>query len=702
MDHFFSKNIALIPGIEPDKIQLLGEELSIYTYEDLLRYYPFRYEERTHRVLITHLGTTTANVTLQGYITKLQKIGGAKKRLVALFQDETGKADLIWFQNFSWIIKKLQPNTLYKIWGKPTFTAPNQLQFIHPEITVLVDKNVDKNQDRPSWFPLYHTTDNLKKNKLDSKGIAALQKKIVTQLQLTTITETLPAYLLTTYRLISLKEAFKYIHFPMNQESLHQSRRRLKFEELFYIQLRLFKMKQIRLEKQASKVFKNLWLFNEFYKKHLPFSLTDDQKKVVRDIYRDLHTGHQMDRLLQGDVGSGKTIVAFLAMLIVVADGGQVAIMAPTEILAKQHYLRFCSFAEPLNLRIALLTGSTKKKERVHMLYQLKAGLLHIIVGTHALLNDEVAFKELAFFVIDEQHRFGVAQRAGLLTKNKCYFPHILIMTATPIPRTLAMTFYGDLAISTIYQLPEGRLPIQTQHYYEKARLRVFKFLSQQLALGRQVYMVYPFIEESALLDYHNLLAGYESVTRAFPAVSIGIIHGKMDYASKDLEMRRFEKNETSILVSTTVIEVGINVPNATVMVIESAERFGLSQMHQLRGRIGRGSAQSYCILMTGYQLNKVSKARIETMVKTTNGFEIAELDLKLRGPGDLMGLKQSGALDLKIADLTTDANILEEARASAKGIIEKDPNFQSPSNLVIHEEYHRLLHVKGSWSRIG
>ncbi|TDG94747.1 ATP-dependent DNA helicase RecG [Cardinium endosymbiont of Culicoides punctatus] len=702
MADFISKDIALLSGVGPDKAELLKNELHISTYEDLLRHYPFRYENRTYLSTVAELYAADNNspfvssgVQLQGCIVHLKKVEKGKKRLVAIFKDETGQIELIWFQNFSWIVKNIKPHIRYSVWSKLNLSPNGQRQLIHPEIKIFVNGQ----QELYSYIPVYSTTEKLRKSYLDSKGIVGLQRKLLNNLH---VYETLPSYLLTKYKLFTLEKALRDIHFPTNATALRHAQRRLKFEELFYIQLKLLKLRQVRIEKQSSKSFEDLSLFNTFYEKHLPFSLTNSQKSVIREIHHDLISGKQMNRLLQGDVGSGKTIVAFLAMLMVISQGAQVAIMAPTEILAKQHFSRFYSFAQLLNLNIALLTGSTKKKEREHTLYKLKTGILHIIVGTHALISEGVSFKELGFFVIDEQHRFGVAQRAGLLSKNQNYVPHILIMTATPIPRTLAMTFYGDLDVSTISELPAGRRPIKTQHYYENSRLKLFQFLREQMSLGRQIYVVYPLIEESAVLDYNNLMAGYESISRAFPDVQIGIVHGKMDSFSRDMEMRRFEKNETTILVATTVIEVGINIPNATVMVIESAERFGLSQLHQLRGRVGRGSEQSYCILMTDYKLNKIGKARIETMVKTTNGFEISELDLKLRGPGDLMGLQQSGILNLKIANLSTDINILEAARESARKIIQEDPDFQSVDNLPIYKEYTRLVNKAGVWSMIG
>ncbi|WP_419241903.1 ATP-dependent DNA helicase RecG [Cardinium endosymbiont of Nabis limbatus] len=695
MDHFFSRDIVDLIG--SDKAQLFKDELGIHTYEDLLKHYPFRYEDRGNQSTIAALTPTTPGVQLCGYIKKLQSIEKGKKRLVALFEDDTGQLELVWFHNFAWVIKKIKANVRYRVWGKPVFLAQGQKQLIHPELYPLYGHQTQKSQ----LIPVYHSTEKLKRNQLDAKGIAFVQKKVLSQLK-TTVEETLPEYVLRRYELSPLREVFQNIHFPGDETLLKQAQRRLKFEELFYIQLKLLKARQVRVERQNGKVFNNVSLLNTFYHNHLPFHLTADQKKTIKEIYRDLGSGKQMNRLLQGDVGSGKTIVAFLAMLVVIASNAQVAIMAPTEILAKQHFERFLLFAQPLHLNITLLTGSTKRKEREHILYRLKVGILNIIVGTHALLSDDVSFNELGFFIIDEQHRFGVAQRAGLLTKNQVYAPHILIMTATPIPRTLAMTFYGDLDLSTIYELPSGRQPIKTQHYYENFRLKVFQFIREQILLGRQVYIVYPLIEASAALDYSDLMAGYASIVRAFPGMPVGIVHGKMDGASKDIEMKRFEKNETRILVTTTVIEVGVNIPNATVMVIESAERFGLSQLHQLRGRVGRSSAQSYCILMTDYRLNKTGKERIETMVRTNNGFEIAELDLKLRGPGDLMGLQQSGALNLKIADLAKDAAILEAARRLAKDIMQQDPEFQHPANLPIYREYARLLAAAGGWNRIG
>lgn len=694
MEHFFSRQVASLMENEPEKAQLLRDEIGVVTYEDLITYFPFRYEDRSKHVLIKDIVSTDLSLSLQGRVKSIKR-DRKDKKLTVIFSDDTGSVELVWFKKFTWLTKSLKPYMLYRIWGKPSFTKHGKIQFVHPELSAVLNEN----KQEASLHPIYRGTEKLKKNKLDSKGIAQIQKRLLNQLD---IEETLSDDLLQRYKLVSLKEAFTNIHFPRCLESLRQARRRLKFEELFFIQLRLLKTRQVRVEKQESKTFSELSLFHEFYNKYLPFKLTEDQKKAIKDIYHDFVSGKQMNRFLQGDVGSGKTIVAFLSMLIVIGSGAQVAIMAPTEVLAKQHYMRFCTFAQQLKLNIALLTGSTKKKERDYLLYQLKSGLLHIVVGTHALLGDNVSFHELGFFIVDEQHRFGVAQRAGLLSKNKNYIPHVLIMTATPIPRTLAMTFYGDLDLSTMYQLPEGRKPIKTQHYYESSRLRVFKFLKDQLALGRQIYIVYPLIEESSVLDYDNLLAGYESIQRAFPETPIGIIHGRMNPADKDMEMQQFANNQTKILVSTTVIEVGINVPNATVMVIESAERFGLAQLHQLRGRVGRGSEQSYCMLITSRRLNKISKARIASMVKTNSGFELAELDLQLRGPGDLMGLQQSGSFELKIADLKVDIAVLEEARLSAKRIVADDPNLEKIENLPILREYNRLLDVVGNWGMVG
>ena len=541
----------------------------------------------------------------------------------------------------------------------------------------------------------------LKKKYLDSKGIAKLQKSLL-ETAISRIRETLPQNLLGEFNLTSKQEAVKQIHFPVQLEALQTAQFRLKFEELFYIQLRVLKLKITRLDKFKGFVFDNADLLNDFFKNHLPFDLTNAQKRVIKEVYRDMRSSSQMNRLLQGDVGSGKTIVAFICMLIAVGAGKQTAMMAPTEILAIQHYQGLKDYANKMGLRIALLTRSTKTAERRIIHDYLKSGELHIIVGTHALIEDKVQFKELGLAVVDEQHRFGVAQRSKLWQKNKNIYPHVLVMTATPIPRTLAMTLYGDLDISTIDELPAGRKPIKTTHSYDSNRLKVNGFIKDQISQGRQIYIVYPLIEESEKLDLKHLMDGYESACRAFPNVPISIVHGKMKSEAKDFEMNRFVNGETKIMVATTVIEVGVNVPNASVMIIENAERFGLAQLHQLRGRVGRGADQSYCVLISSYKLSKEARVRIETMVRTNNGFEIADTDLKLRGPGDLMGTQQSGALDLLIADLGKDGKILQSARQAAQALLSNDPGLEKPENKNIRQQVESMRKTVINWSRIS
>ncbi|MEL6358619.1 MAG: ATP-dependent DNA helicase RecG, partial [Bacteroidota bacterium] len=536
---------------------------------------------------------------------------------------------------------------------------------------------------------------------LDSKALARLQHNLL-QKAASHVKETLPLPLLQQYKLISKIEALRNIHFPKDQGSLQKARLRLKFEELFYVQVQLLQHKQVRVEKQPGPVFQDTQLLHRFYHQLLPFALTNAQQRVVKEIYQDFRSGHQMNRLVQGDVGSGKTMVAFLGMLICIGGGAQIAMMAPTEILAEQHYKGLQDFAQPLNISIALLTGSTPRKQRKEIIEALQAGTIQLLVGTHALLNTEVAFSRLGLAVIDEQHRFGVAQRAKLWTKNQDYFPHVLVMTATPIPRTLAMTLYGDLDVSVIDEMPAGRKPIKTLHYYDTQRLKAFGLLKQQIAAGRQVYMVYPLIEESEKLDYKNLMDGYESICRAFPEFPVSIIHGQMSATDKEYEMQRFAQGETKIMVATTVIEVGVNVPNASVMVIENAERFGLAQLHQLRGRVGRGSEQSYCILMTDTKLGSKSRERIQTMVRTNNGFEIADVDLQLRGPGDLLGIQQSGLLDLKIADLSQDSKILQAARAAAQHLLEEDPTLAQPPNAPVKTTLAHTRSHTVNWGSIS
>ena len=549
--------------------------------------------------------------------------------------------------------------------------------------------------------PVYPLTDKLRNRYIDNKFIIKLQQDLL-KAAISHIRETLPASIVQQQKLIGKKEAIINIHFPRNNEWLLSAQRRLKFEELFFIQLQLIKLKLVRQGKFKGIVFSDTVILTKFYKEHLPFDLTNAQKKVVREIYTDMKSGKQMNRLLQGDVGSGKTIVAFISILLAIGGDAQAALMAPTEILAQQHYANLKKYADKMDIPIALLTGSVKKSARKPIHEQLVEGTLKILIGTHALLEEEVKFKKLGLAIIDEQHRFGVAQRSKLWQKNADFYPHVLVMTATPIPRTLAMTLYGDLEISVIDELPKGRKPIKTSHRFDSHRLQVNGFIKTQLEVGRQIYMVYPLIEESEKLDLKHLMDGYESIARAFPDVPISIVHGQMKPEAKDYEMARFVKGETKIMVATTVIEVGVDVPNASVMVIESAQRFGLSQMHQWRGRVGRGAEQSYCILMTDHKLSAESKTRIETMVRTNNGFEIAETDLKLRGPGDLMGTQQSGALDLLIADLGKDGELLQQAREAAQLVLEKDPLLQQPENHLILQQIESIKKAAVNWSRIS
>jgi ATP-dependent DNA helicase RecG len=587
-------------------------------------------------------------------------------------------------------------NVDYVVFGKPNRYG-NKLSIAHPEVEPITAKN----EAGGFLQPVYPITEKLRARYIDSKFISKLQQEVLRAAQ-SHIRETLPTDLISRLRLLEKKESLNAIHFPQSHEQLAAAQHRLKFEELFYIQLRLIKMKLVRQEKFKGFVFNDTGLLTKFYKDHLPFTLTEAQKRVVREIYADMKSGKQMNRLLQGDVGSGKTMVGFICMLLVVGSGAQAALMAPTEILAQQHYNNLKKYADAMNIRIALLTGSVKKSKRKPIHNELESGELKILIGTHALLEEGVKFHKLGLAIIDEQHRFGVAQRSKLWQKNPDVYPHVLVMTATPIPRTLAMTLYGDLEISVIDELPKGRKPIKTTHRYDAHRLQVNGFLRAQIDAGRQVYVVYPLIEESEKLDLKHLMDGYESITRAFPDIAVSIVHGQMKPEAKDFEMARFAKGETKVMVATTVIEVGVDVPNASVMVIESAERFGLSQLHQLRGRVGRGAEQSYCILMTGNKLSSDSKIRIETMVKTNNGFEISEIDLKLRGPGDLMGTQQSGALDLLIADLSKDGELLKIARDEANQILLADPDLTKPQHATIRIQVESMKKTVVNWSRIS
>lgn len=697
MANFFDTSLEFIKGVGPHRAALLQKELRLFTFGDLIQYYPFRHEDRTRFYKVKEVNDDMPYVQLIGKITDFELIGvGFKKRLVGYFEDETSELELVWFQGINWVTKKIKPNTSYVVFGKPNRFG-NKFSIAHPEIEPLTQGN-----ERGGFLqPVYNVTEKLKARHIDSKLISKLVSEIL-KISQSHIRETLPTSLLQKQKLLSKREAVQAIHFTQSHEQLSAAQTRLKFEELFYIQLRLIKMKLVRQEKFRGIVFNDTAILTRFYKEYLPFDLTEAQKRVIREIYTDMKSGKQMNRLLQGDVGSGKTIVAFICMLLVVGSGAQATLMAPTEILAQQHYANLKKFADAMGISIALLTGSVKKSLRKPIHEALENGSLKILVGTHALLEEGVKFNQLGLAIVDEQHRFGVAQRSKLWQKNSDFYPHVLVMTATPIPRTLAMTLYGDLEISVIDELPKGRKPIKTSHRFDSHRLQVNGFLKTQIEAGRQVYVVYPLIEESEKLDLKHLMDGYESISRAFPDVAISIVHGKMKAEAKDYEMARFVKGETKIMVATTVIEVGVDVPNASVMVIESAERFGLSQLHQLRGRVGRGAEQSYCILMSGNKLSSDSKVRIHTMVQTNNGFEISETDLKLRGPGDLMGTQQSGALDLLIADLGKDGEILKKAREEAQQILENDPILDKPENRVIRLQIESMKKTAVNWSRIS
>ncbi len=697
MTNFFDTRIEFLKGVGPRKSELLNKELKIFTYGDLIQHYPFRYEDRSHFYKVGELQPDLPMVQIIGVIKGFRQIGkGRKIRLVAKLEDDTGQVELVWFKGVSWVLDKLKQAVPYVVYGKPTLYG-RTMNIAHPEVEPVTERSAKSGYLQP----VYHSTEKLKNRYLDSRSIIKLQKVLLLQ-SLNYISETLPVHIRNELGLCMKKEAIVQIHFPKDHSELNKAKFRLKFEELFYVQLKLIKQKITRTEKFKGLLMNDSSLVTAFYENHLPFKLTNAQKRVIKEVYRDFRSGKQMNRLLQGDVGSGKTIVAFACMLIAIGSGTQTALMAPTEILAEQHYHGLSSFAQKMGLRITRLTGSTKQSERKIIHRLLRDGEINILVGTHALLEEIVKFKKLGLAVIDEQHRFGVDQRAKLWNKNRDSYPHVLVMTATPIPRTLAMTLYGDLEVSVIDELPAGRKLIRTNHYYDSSRLKIFGFIRDQIQAGRQIYIVYPLIEESEKSDYKDLMDGFESVNRAFPDLAISILHGRMKSEAKDFEMERFTKGESKIMVATTVIEVGIDVPNASVMVIENAERFGLAQLHQLRGRVGRGAEQSYCILMTSYKLSKEARTRIETMVRTNNGFEIADVDLKLRGPGDLMGTQQSGVLDLLIADLANDGKILQVARNTASKLLEDDPKLEREDNIMVKQQIERSSVHRDNWSRIS
>ncbi|HBS53885.1 MAG TPA: ATP-dependent DNA helicase RecG [Flavobacterium sp.] len=693
--------IEYLKGVGPHRGELLRKELGIFKYGDLVNFFPNRYIDRTRYYKINELQNTVSEVQIIGKIIHIKTVefGKNKKRLVATFVDDTGQMELVWFQGHKWIRESLKLNEVIVIFGKCT-SFNGTFNMAHPEMELLSEHQKSL---RSAMQAIYPSTETLANRGISNRIIIKMMQQLFLETQ-NLFSETLPDYLLDQLKLIPKKVALFNIHFPQSSEALAKAQFRLKFEELFFIQLQLITKNLIQKHKIKGHPFTNVGEnFNGFYQHHLPFELTNAQKRVIKEIRTDMGSNAQMNRLLQGDVGSGKTIVAFMSMLLAIDNGFQACLMAPTEILANQHFLGLSELAKTANINIQLLTGSTKTAERKIIHEALENGSLHILIGTHALLEDKVQFKNLGLAVIDEQHRFGVEQRSKLWKKNTIP-PHVLVMTATPIPRTLAMSLYGDLDISVIDELPPGRKPIQTVHRFDSNRLKVWKFLKDEIALGRQIYIVYPLIQESEKMDFKDLMDGYESISRDFPLpqYSISILHGKMKPADKDAEMKRFVEGKTNIMVATTVIEVGVNVPNASVMIIESAERFGLSQLHQLRGRVGRGAEQSYCILMTSHKLSSDSKTRMETMVSTNDGFEIAEVDLKLRGPGDLMGTQQSGVLNLQIADIVKDRDILMLARNYALQLLRDDASMQKPEHTTLRSVFIEMTKKKNIWNYIS
>jgi len=697
----FQTPVEYLKGVGLTRADVLKKELQIATFDDLLRHYPFKYIDRTRFYKIREIEPEMPYVQVIARITHKEILGEKHtKRIVFQAQDDTGVMELVWFQGIRWVEKALVPGKAYIIFGKPGFFN-GKAQMAHPEMELYSPEALQR-KGNATLQPAYNSTEKLKQFGLDSKGLQKLTATLL-ELHAKDIHENLPAYIINRFGLMPRASAFRNIHFPEDAAALNEAQYRLKFEELFILQLKLLKTKVHRTNKFKGNIFGSIGnYFNEFYHHKLPFELTNAQKKVLKEIRQDTQRGIQMNRLLQGDVGSGKTVVALMCMLIAIDNGFQTCIMAPTEILANQHYQTIKALVGDDFVEVALLTGSTKQKARKVLHERLESGELKILIGTHALIEDKVQYKNLGFVVIDEQHRFGVEQRSKLWRKNNIP-PHVLVMTATPIPRTLAMTLYGDLDVSVIDELPAGRKPIETKHLYENQRLLMFGSMKREIAKGRQIYVVYPLIQESEKLDLKNLQDGTDVMAREFPLPDyrISIVHGKMKPAEKDFEMQRFVKGETQIMVATTVIEVGVNIPNASVMIIENAERFGLSQLHQLRGRVGRGGEQSYCILMSGNKLSHDGRTRLNTMVKTNNGFEIAETDLQLRGPGNLEGTQQSGVLDLKVANLVTDQELLIRVRHCVEEIFEKDPQLALPEHQILHQAFQNK-EVGLSWDKIS
>ena len=688
------QKIEFVKGVGPQKASLLNSEIGIYNLFDMLHYFPFRYEDRSDIKKLSEVN----NESLEGvfYVQVISKNLVKKfknKSLKVKIKDPTGYGELVWMKGTEWVEDKMIVGKKYLVFGKPKIYKKT-ISFFHPE-------TFEKNKTSLGIRPVYSTTEKLKRKYINTRFFNRIIDEVIKK-TIPQIKENLPEDVVKKNNLISRASALQNIHLPKNKAMVDEARKRLKFEELFFLQLQILQLKNTRLKAFPGYVFKKKKLLNDFYKKHLPFELTGAQKKVIKECYQNMCSGKQMNRLVQGDVGSGKTIVAFLCMLFVVEENSQVAFMAPTEVLADQHFKSIQNQALKLNLSVAVLTGSTKEKERKTMLSRLKKGEIDILIGTHALIEKRVEFGRLGLVIIDEQHKFGVAQRAKLWSKKREFYPHVLVMTATPIPRTLALTLYGDLDVSVIDELPSGRKEIITSHRFDNSRLKVLNFIKKTVDLGGQVYVVYPLIEESANKDHKDLMDGYDSLTRYFPKTQIGVLHGKMKSENKEHEMKRFAEGKSKILVSTTVIEVGVDVANASVIIIESAERFGLSQLHQLRGRVGRGGAQSYCILMTKYDLSKDSKDRIKAMVGSSDGFKIANVDLKMRGPGNMMGTKQSGLLELRFVNLAEDYNIIKQTRDVVSGLMKNDPNLTNLKNKGTKEYLKKSIKSNINWSRVS
>ena len=697
--HVLSTPIEYLKGVGPIRAELFKKELRIFSYEDLLMHFPFRYIDKSNIHLISDINEDMPYIQFKGKIIKLEEKGLRKsKRLIAHLRDSSGDIELIWFKSVKWIKSSINLDKEYLVFGKPTFYS-GKASLVHPELDVLDDESIDSR----GLHGVYSTTEKLINKGLNSRAISRLIKNLIPHLE-NNIDESLSQEILDKYKLPNKKEALTNIHLSKDLKELERSQKRLKFEELFFLQLHLVKIKMIRNNKYIGYSLSQLGdNFHNYYKNHLKFELTNAQKRVIKEIRIDVKNNKQMNRLLQGDVGSGKTIVALLSMLMAIDNGFQACIMAPTEILAQQHFTTISKELAEMDINVNILTGSKKTKARRELLEELENGKIQLLIGTHALLEDKVKFHNLGFVVIDEQHRFGVAQRAKLWKKNK-FPPHVLVMTATPIPRTLSMTLYGDLDVSVIDELPPGRKVIKTLWRSDSSRLKILRFMREQIKVGRQIYVVFPLIDESAKLDYKNLIEGYDSIVREFPLpeFQVSVVHGQMKSEDKEYEMNRFVEGVTDIMVATTVIEVGVNVPNASAMIIESSERFGLSQLHQLRGRVGRGSNQSYCILMSGNKLSNDAKTRLKTLVDTNDGFEIAEVDLKLRGPGDMMGTKQSGILDFKIADIIKDNKILLYARKEVDQLLLDDFDLSKSENINIARFYRPYARERMGWSRIS